>query len=180
MHAAEISRESIRLGSSIRGAREEMRERERLGRLGSVKPGRKREGGERRLSLLLSLCVCSRSFIVRSCHTIRPGRREEGGWFEHVGSLLRSLAEVERVLCMPWRRREGAKERAKEGAKRGEKADLLDLLAQYDTTGPPGGKRASERASGRGTSRRVCSPTEPAPCIISKRIQNMIRGGKKK
>ena len=73
--------------------------------------------------------------------------------------------------------------RAKEGAKRGEKADLLDLLAQYDTTGPPGGKRASERASerasGRGTSSRVCSPTEPAPCIISKRIQNMIRGGKK-
>ena len=101
-----------------------------------------------------------------------------------MGSLLRSLAEVERVLCMPWRRREGAKEgakeRAKEGAKRGEKADLLDLLAQYDTTGPPGGKRASERADEERAASRVCSPTEPAPCIIGKRIENMARGGKKK
>ena len=66
-------------------------ERGRLGRLGSVRVKGRREGvegGERRLFL----CVCSRSFIVRSCHTIRPGRKEgggkEGGWFEHVGSFV--------------------------------------------------------------------------------------------
>ena len=63
VHAAEISRESIRLGSSIRARWDRMREEgrkresERLGRLGSVKPGRKRKGGERRLPLLLSLCM---------------------------------------------------------------------------------------------------------------------------
>ena len=144
MHAAEISRESIRLGSSIRGAREEMREREAWATW-ECKAGQK-EGGERRLSLLLScfVYVVDPSSYAHVTQLGRAGGREEGGWFEHVGSLLRSLAEVERVLCMPWRRREGAKERAKEGAKRGEKADLLDLLAQYDTTDPPGGKRADE------------------------------------
>ena len=55
MHAAEISRESIRLGSSIRGAREEMREREAWATW-ECKAGQK-EGGERRLSLLPSCFV---------------------------------------------------------------------------------------------------------------------------
>ena len=144
MHAAEISPESIRLGSSIRGAWEEMRE---AWATWECKAGQKEGGrGKASLSLLLFVYVVDPSSYAHVTQLGRAGEREEGGWFEHVGLLLRSLAEVERVLCMPWRRREGAKERAKEGAKRGEKADLLDLLAQYDTTGPPGGKRASERA----------------------------------
>ena len=56
VHAAEISRESIRLGSSIRGAGEEMREREAWATWES-KAGQK-EGGERRLSLSFSLALC--------------------------------------------------------------------------------------------------------------------------
>ena len=75
-----------------------------LGDLGVSVKGRRREGrggggggggGERRLFL----CVCSRSFIVRSCHTIRP-ERKEGGWFEHVGSFAHWQREVERACIV--------------------------------------------------------------------------------
>ena len=158
MHAAEISRESIRLDSSIRGAREEMRERERLGRLGSVKPGRKRVGGERRLSLSPSLFV----YVVDPssyAHVTQLGRAGER---RAVGSSTwaRSSAHWQRwsVYCAC---HGGGGEGAKEGAKRGEKADLLDLLAQYDTTGPPGGKRASERTR------------NEQPCLLTNRTSAM-------
>ena len=65
----------------------------------------------------------------------REGKRE-GAREVRARGFLRSLAEVERVLCMAWMRRR--RRRRREGAKRREeKADLLDLLAQYYTTDPP-------------------------------------------
>ena len=164
MHAAEISRESIRLGSSIRGAREEMREREAWATW-ECKAGQK-EGGERRLSLLLSrfVYVVDPSSYAHVTQLGRAGERRAVG----SSTWARSFAHWQRwsVYCACHGGGgegggRGSREGAKEGAKRGEKADLLDLLAQYDTTGPPGGKRASERAR------------NEQPCLLTNRTSAM-------
>ena len=162
MHAAEISRESIRLGSSIRGAREEMREREAWATW-ECKAGQKEGGrGKASLSLLLFVYVVDPSSYAHVTQLGRAGERRAVG----SSTWARSFAHWQRWSVYCACHGGGGKGRRKERRKgRREERRLTCSICLLNTT-RPAHQGESERASGRGTSSRVCSPTEPAPCII--------------